>query len=205
MRNDFSARLKYFRSLKDLSQAELAKRVGISGKQVSDYEVGTSKPRQSTYLKILNALDVTDDEFRSQDLVNQSNLPVIFRIPLFSWMDIANSNLDLTKSDSYLYVDSNILRRTSASGLFAMQINGLSMYPQYKEGDFIIADSTLKNIKDGFTYILSTGEEATIKQCFKKPNGNIHLSTYNPSFPSFEVEPLTILITGEVVFKMGAV
>lgn len=54
--------------MRDFSQVELAKRVGISGKQISDYEVGTSKPRQSTYMKILNALEVSDQVFSNSDL-----------------------------------------------------------------------------------------------------------------------------------------
>ena len=37
--------------------------IGISTKQVSDYEVGTSIPRKSTFKKILESLGVTEKEF----------------------------------------------------------------------------------------------------------------------------------------------
>jgi len=57
---DFSERLKFFRSQRGLSQQGLANTVGISRKQISDYEVGTAKPRQATYMKILKALDISD-------------------------------------------------------------------------------------------------------------------------------------------------
>ena len=65
---DFSERLRIFRSQRGLSQQELANAVGISRKQISDYEVGTAKPRQATYMKILKALDISDQIFSKSDL-----------------------------------------------------------------------------------------------------------------------------------------
>ncbi len=203
MLNDFPARLKYFRSLKDLSQAELAKLVGISGKQVSDYEVGSAKPRQSTYFKILNALNISDEELHLQPITLQDESPLILKIPVYNWVSVVAVDSTDVDPDSYIYIDSNILKRISTEGLFAMNIGGLSMYPYYKVGDFIIADSNLRNIKDGFPYILSMSDEPTIKQCFKQPNGKINLATFNNDFPSFEVNPDEINVIGEVIFKMG--
>lgn len=205
MLNDFPARLKYFRSLKDLSQAELAKLVGISGKQVSDYEVGSAKPRQSTYFKILNALNISDEEFHLQPITLQDESPLILKIPVYNWVSVIAVESADVNPDSYIYIDSNILKRTSTEGLFAMNIGGLSMYPQYRDGDCIIVDSNLQNIKDGLLYILSIGDEPTFKQCFKQPNGKIHLSAFNNTFPSFEVNPDEINVLGEVIFRMGFV
>lgn len=203
MVNDFSARLKYFRSLKDLSQAELAKLVGISGKQVSDYEVGASKPRQATYFKILDALNMTDEEFYGNQISVQGESPLIFKIPVYNWVNVVGINSIDISPDSHIYMDSNILKRTSMNGLFAMNIGGVSMYPHYKDGDFIIVDANLNNIKDGFLYILAMNDEPTIKQCFKQPNGKINLSAFNNTFPSFEVDLSEINVIGEVIFKMG--
>ena len=205
MQNEFSARLKYFRSLKDLSQVELSKRIGISSKQVSDYEVGTSKPRQSTYLKILNALGITDEEFYASQINPKGELPLILKIPVYSWVDVTSVNFLEINSSSHIYMDSNVLKKTSTDGLFAMNINGLSMYPHYSDGDFVIVDSNLNNIKDGSLYILLINEESTIKQCFKQPNAGITLHALNSSFPSFEIDLSEINVIGEVIFKMGFV
>lgn len=107
--------------------------------------------------------------------------------------------------DSHIYIDSTTLNRKSPEGIFAMRIAGLSMYPDYKDGDLILVDSFQDNIEDGLLYILSTGEESAFKQCFKQPNGMLNLSALNNTFPSFEVSPDHISIIGRVVFKMGFV
>lgn len=205
MIQDFPARLKFFRAKNNLSQAELAKLIGISGKQVSDYEVGTSKPRQSTYFKILDALGVSDEVFCLQPISTQNNAPSILKIPLVSWMEVLTIKSEFMEFDSHIYIDSNTLNRKSPEGLFAMKVMGLSMYPDYKDGDLILVDSFQDNIEDGLLYILSTGEESAFKQCFKQPNGMLNLSTLNNTFPSFEVSPDCINVIGRVVFKMGFV
>lgn len=63
----FATRLKFFRSLRGLSQEKLANLVGISRKQVSDYEIGAGSPRKANLKKILDALGVTETEFMSSD------------------------------------------------------------------------------------------------------------------------------------------
>lgn len=199
----FSDRLKFFRSQRELSQQELANAVGISRKQVSDYEVGTSKPRQSTYMKILDVLGVTDQEFLGGKILVKSESPLILKIPVYNWVSVIAINSNGANPDSYIYIDSSILKRTSTNGLFAMSIGGISMYPHYKDGDFVIADTNLNSIRDGFLYILSINDEPTIKQCFKQPNGGITLHALNSNFPSFEVDLSEINVIGEVIFKMG--
>lgn len=203
MNINFSERLKFFRSQRNLSQQSLADAVGISRKQVSDYEVGAAKPRQATYFKILDVLNMTDEEFCANQIITQGESPLILKIPVYNWVSVASIKSIDVFPDSNIYIDSNILKRTSIEGLFAINIGGISMYPQYKDGDLIIADSNLNTIKDGFLYILLMNDEPTIKQCFKQPNGKIQLSTFNNAFPSFEVESSDISVIGEVIFKMG--
>ena len=203
MNLNFSDRLKFFRSQRNLSQQGLADAVGISRKQVSDYEVGSAKPRQATYFKILDALNMTDEEFCANQISTQSESPLILKIPVYNWVSVASIESLNASPDSSIYIDSNILKRTSVDGLFALNIAGQSMYPHYKAGDLIIADFNINTIKDEFLYILSINNESTIKQCFKQPNGSIQLSAFNSAFPSFEVDPNDINVIGEVIFKMG--
>lgn len=72
---DFAQKLKHFRSTDNLSQTQFAQKVGISQKQVSDYEIGLSKPRLSTFKKILEVFNLTEDEFWSGErLITEKNM-----------------------------------------------------------------------------------------------------------------------------------
>lgn len=115
MIQDFSTRLKFFRSLCDFTQRDLAQAVGISPKQVSDYEVGASKPRQSTYFKILNALNVDDQMFRTADICNftVSNSDTSMSNSQADWLIFERKRLGLTRknlADSLSVADKTIQR-----------------------------------------------------------------------------------------------
>lgn len=55
-------KLKIKRIEKDLSQIELAKRIGVTNQSISDYETGRVNPSYSTMKKIAKELDSTVDE-----------------------------------------------------------------------------------------------------------------------------------------------
>ncbi|HCV3095700.1 TPA: helix-turn-helix transcriptional regulator, partial [Acinetobacter baumannii] len=73
----FAERLKYFRSQANLNQRELAEMVGISQKQISDYEVGLSQPRRNTFEKLLNALNVDEEAFLSKNIFQEDGLIIL--------------------------------------------------------------------------------------------------------------------------------
>lgn len=52
-------RIKKARIEKGLTQAELAKKLGMSTSYIGQYESGNRKPKQETLLKIADALDVS--------------------------------------------------------------------------------------------------------------------------------------------------
>lgn len=63
----FSEKVKDARISLDLSQAELAEKVGVSSRSVQAYEAGVKKPRATVMAKLAKALEVsvkflTDDE-----------------------------------------------------------------------------------------------------------------------------------------------
>lgn len=55
--------LARLRLIKGLSQAQLAKKVGLRQPNISAIEAGKRKPEYATALKIADALDVSIDEF----------------------------------------------------------------------------------------------------------------------------------------------
>lgn len=55
-------KLKFFRTYKKLSQADLGKKIGQIQPAISHYETGAKTPTLSTLLKLTKALDVEIDD-----------------------------------------------------------------------------------------------------------------------------------------------
>jgi len=66
----FKERLVKLRTDKGLSQYDLAKALGLSRGQLSNYELGTRQPDNATLIKIANFFDVTTDY-----LLGRTNIP----------------------------------------------------------------------------------------------------------------------------------
>jgi len=57
----FHQRIKMLREKRGLSQAEVAKRLGIARTTYSGYEIGTREPDQNTLIKLAKFFDVSVD------------------------------------------------------------------------------------------------------------------------------------------------
>ena len=55
-------KLPYWRNKRNLTQRELADKVGISGAAIAQYETGKAKPRIETLFRLAQALDVEVSE-----------------------------------------------------------------------------------------------------------------------------------------------
>lgn len=199
MQNDFSTRLKYFRSLRDLSQVQLAKRVGISSKQVSDYEVGTSKPRQSTYIKILNALEVSDQVFSNSDLcsLNMNDLEddqqVIFR----------NDNGDKIIL-SREFCNKNHLH--PINDLSVYKIQGNAMDETLLDGDLVLVDTTFREIVSGRIFLIYFYGEKMAVRLYRSQNGLINIIRDNQSYSDQEsISESEIIVFGKIVYRQGLI
>lgn len=58
----FKHKIVYWRTKRDLTQRELAEKVGISGPAIAAYETGKAKPRIETLFRLAQALDVEVSE-----------------------------------------------------------------------------------------------------------------------------------------------
>lgn len=193
--NNFPHQLKYFRSKKNLTQGELAKLTGVSGKQVSDYEVGRSIPRHKTLLKILNALDITETDFSSYD-------PLLFNWDNHDDVVVFNDeNLEAT-----LHLPHSVLTRIgmniNKALVFIHQSD--SMSPTINPRDLVLIDTSKTEIKDGKIYLLEFHGEKILFRVFKNIDGTITLTRDNTLYPPMQTSNIDDLnIIGEAVFRQG--
>lgn len=198
MQNDFPNRLKFFRSIRDLSQAELAKRVGISGKQVSDYEVGTSKPRQSTFIKILKALEISEQIFNNSDLCSFN----INDLDSDSVITFSNNNGDkiiLPKS----FCTANKFYQPNELSVF--KIIGDSMEDTFFDGDLVLVDTTDNDFISGLIYLIHFYGEKMAVRLHRSANGLVEITKDNPRYPDKIVDESKIIILGKVVYRQGLI
>lgn len=70
----FQIKLKELRELNHISQAKLAKTIGVSQSTVAMWEVGKSRPEYETLMKLADFFDVSVDELTSRN-PREENLP----------------------------------------------------------------------------------------------------------------------------------
>ena len=70
--SEFKDMLKYFRMRENLSQSELAERIGVSTSTISMYEVGKREPDFETEEKIADFFNTDLDTLRGRDTEQES-------------------------------------------------------------------------------------------------------------------------------------
>ena len=75
----FGKNLKYYRYMRNLTQEQLAEKIGIDSTSVSDIERGSKGPMFETLTKIANVLNVKLSQLFDEDILDKE-LPSTIRI-----------------------------------------------------------------------------------------------------------------------------
>lgn len=157
MSESFSKRLKEAMQIRNINQAELSQKSGISKSSLSEYLKGKYEAKQTGIFNLARALDVNEVWLMGEDVpmdrsygrskvteisvLNLSTNEVIQKIPYIYRTDIADINID---------------------NIFAIYANDSSMAPLLNVGDiaiihkqdsFISGGTYLLKIKNGFPII----------------------------------------------------
>lgn len=197
MIDNFPERLRYFRSKQNLSQTELSALVGISQKQISDYELGNTVPRQANLLKLLETLKVTKQEFMSAPIETTNN-----SVSGINFINLRNdaSNMELALP-SYIVYEYFIDSETA----IPTRINGQSMMPLLNDGDIALIDTSQNQPQDGKVFAISFFNEELIARVFRNPDGTLLLSRDNQDYPPKTVRIDEVDIIGKLVYRMGSI
>lgn len=197
MIDNFPERIKHFRSKRGLSQTELSNLAGISQKQISDYEMGNSVPRQKTYFKLLEALDITNQEFKNTLIYKDVN--TVSGIDFFSFQN-EKSNIELALP-TYIAHEYHV----DASTAIPTRVNGQSMMPLLNDGDIALIDTSQTQPQDGKVFAINFFNEELIARVFRNPDGTLLLSRDNRDYPPKTINPDDIEIIGKLVYRMGGI
>lgn len=178
--------LKKIRKAKKMTQKELAQKSGVKQSVISDLETGNAKSTGSI-LELANALGVTAEELKkgALDDVSLINvLPVAPRMaPVLSWVQAGTMTnvqaVDMSQVEEWLPIPDGDCEKC-----FYLKVQGLSNYPEFHEGDYILVDPTLpfNDMNSGDIIVVRKFDDATFKRLVIEPDGTKYLQAINPEF-----------------------
>lgn len=89
----FADRLKYYRSINDMKQEELANKIGVSQKTISSWETGRSEPTMREVTKLCKTLDCTVEDLTDTRArkVGEISIPdILVKIDVLGKDDLEN-------------------------------------------------------------------------------------------------------------------
>lgn len=196
--------LKKIRKAKKMTQKELAQKSGVKQSVISDLETGNAKSTGSI-LELANALSVTAEELKKGvfDETSLTNVATVVprMAPVLSWVQAGTMTnieaVDISQVEEWLPIPDGDCEKC-----FYLKVQGLSNYPEFHEGDYILVDPTLQfcDMNSGDIIVVRKFDDATFKRLVIETDGSKYLQAINPEFKP-NIIPLdeNCVFVGEVV------
>lgn len=178
--------LKKIRKAKKMTQKELAQKSGVKQSVISDLETGNAKSTGSI-LELANALSVTAEELKKgvfdEALLTNVATVVPRMAPVLSWVQAGTMTnveaVDMSQVEEWLPIPDGDCEKC-----FYLKVQGLSNYPEFHEGDYILVDPTLPfgDMNSGDIIVVRKFDDATFKRLVIEPDGTKYLQAINPEF-----------------------
>ncbi|MGL4561938.1 MAG: XRE family transcriptional regulator [Brevinema sp.] len=197
-------RLKSIRKNLNITQSKMANIIGVQQSHLHRYEsdLGKLTPDkiQNLYNNGINIEWLITGEgemFRGEGVEGSENTLVSIeesstKIPVIDVRASAGSGVINYIDDikDYITIPDTILPAyTSKKNLAMIEVSGTSMEPLIKDGDFVILDIGVTNIKSGAVYLIRIFDDLRVKRINRKINGNVMIMSDNPVFPPEELTP----------------
>ncbi|MCH7412568.1 LexA family transcriptional regulator [Belliella sp. R4-6] len=209
-----SKNLRHLRTSQNITQSELAEKLGVQRTMISAYEDGRSEPKLSALKVISDLFGVSMDELLYHDIQEMGRKAVQRRDTKILTIAVDESDRETITmvgqkaSAGYLngfadpdYMESlpqfRLPNLASNQSYRAFEITGDSMLPMVP-GTLIVGGyvDQLRDIKSGKTYILVTASEGVVyKRVFNylEENGKLFLVSDNEHYKPYELKGEDIL------------
>lgn len=201
--------IKHLRNIKNISQQNLADKIGVDRSTISRIENGEIETTIDNAIKIADVLDVSLNDLVSKDLKfdNAEIINIsedIIKIPVYGIIK-AGTPIE-AQQDILEYVDIPKDWTKGGKTYYGLKISGDSMFPKYQTDDIVIFEQTndmgIVNGKD--CAVMVNGFDATFKNVRLNPSGiqliplNMNNTDgYEPTFyDSEQIKNLPVKIIG---------
>ena len=182
----FGLTLKKLRTSQQLTQTQLADKLGLSFSTISMYERGEREPDFETMESIADFFNVSMDYLHGK---NKYKSPVIAEdvvtFPIIGEIAAGYEEIAIEDwSGETIDIPLSYLNGRKKDDYFVLTVNGDSMYTHYQDGDIVLVlkQSTLDRSGD-VGAIIYDGECATLKKIeFVKGEDWLKLIPLNPEF-----------------------
>ena len=202
-------RIRALRRAKKITQAQLAKVAGVSSPAVTEWEKDSYLPKAASLEAMANLFHVTTEYLLTGEgktepenkiitnvaKVNARMAPVLSWVQAGNWTNIESVNLD--GIDEWLP-----LPEDECSNCFFLKVQGLSNFPDFLEGDYIVVDPDVYfgDMQSGDMIVVRRGDDATFKKLVIETDGTKYLQALNPEFkPNILAIDEQCIFIGQVV------
>jgi repressor LexA len=189
-------KLKRIRESKGVSRRELAKILGkdeVSFEQYI-YKIESGKiqnPGIEFIESILKALNVSSKELIEE--TEDDDLEQLFAIPIINVQAGAGNPL---YAEEYIYINDII----PSKHVSAIKVKGDSMEPVIKDGEYVIVDTSSKEVINGKIYVIADADGGLLIRRIHKLKDNLfRLLPENELYKSQTVNPGDIRIIGKAI------
>ena len=195
----FSKNLKYYLKLRNKTQLDLAKAIGVSNTTINNYVKGYNTPRMDKIDKICTYLNIERSNLL-EDNEKRNIKPQGIKIPV---LGTVAAGIPISAVEDILDYEEIPQSWQNQGEFFALKIKGDSMEPRMESGDVVIVKQQSDANSGDTVIVLVNGDDATCKRLEKTDNGIMLVSTnpkYPPMFYSLEdIQTKPVVILGKVV------
>jgi len=222
--------IKKFRERRNMTQDDLAEKLGTTRQSISRYEIGERKANQDILFALSDIFGVAVDDFfpaakegittiynqlappRQEKVYNfaerqleEQNRENVVHFPKKEKLPTIKNSASAANPTELVYGDTVVeeeeFERVPSSADFAVPIIGDSMEPVIRNGQFVFVKEQ-PDVEDGEIAIVEIdGDGVTCKEVFKDyENQSIILRSINELYEDRVVSPEQIRIIGKVVF-----
>jgi SOS-response transcriptional repressor LexA len=196
MSKELGLRMKIARKGQKLTQVKLAKKLGIAYPTLNKYENAHRTPTADLLAKIATILDCDPGWLLSGEGGDLENIPKpkgvsVFKTPVLNKIP-ANFPKDISKE-----TESFICVKDIPEGAYSLIMNGESMSPTVRDGDYVIFTPG-EAVQDGDVVALLNEWGESIFKRYRDKDGEIYMVSDNPEYPKVKLQN-DCRIVGKVV------
>lgn len=178
----FVRRLKGLRMRENLTQAELAAKIGVTTAAVGNWEGERGMPQIKQIHKLCELFGVPVNFLLGEgesDAPPESNAPPLESTPDLKLREGASSYSVEDREGERLVA-------TTDPEAFVLAMWGDSMLPEIKPADELTVSPNARIESGDVVFAKKVNGEIMVRLYFERPQGKLMLSAYNPAFPPME-------------------